>query len=316
MKFNEFVKATNKLLKVSYPDREVIGDTKDGERILVVKKNHWYGKDTLLNEYNVNFHLGYVPMLSISGYDREVLGINEVKEVYDSIDALIDRETEKLEVTAETIMSKLSDYDFIKDKIYYSLINTNRNGELLEKVTHRRYGFSDMSIIYKIMVDSEDVKENGYIFITNEIRQEMNLMEQDLFELAEMNTPKLFPPEYCNFEELFELLGKPLDKQYKGKLSNMFHLFSPYSVDYASVILYPGFWNKVASDRGVSGLYILLDYRDTVFAFETNGENEDIKNKLVLSHKKSIEKAGEHEVLSECLYYFDAISSSIKIVEI
>lgn len=78
-----------------------------------------------------------------------------------------------------------------KDKIYMVLINTESNKDILKDAPHREV--NDTSVIYRIMV-SEDKNGIGSALITNHIAEEMGMSEEELFNAAVENTPKLFPP--------------------------------------------------------------------------------------------------------------------------
>ncbi len=78
-----------------------------------------------------------------------------------------------------------------KDKIYMVLINTESNKDILNDAPHREV--NDTSVIYRILV-SDDEKGIGSALVTNHIADEMGISEEELFNAAIENTPKLFPP--------------------------------------------------------------------------------------------------------------------------
>lgn len=81
--------------------------------------------------------------------------------------------------------------DSSKGKIYMTLINTEANRSMLEKVPHREV--NDTSVIYRLMI-SDDDRGIGSTVITNELAENLGLSEEELFKVAVENTPKLFPP--------------------------------------------------------------------------------------------------------------------------
>lgn len=84
----------------------------------------------------------------------------------------------------------LLDFEKIKDRIYYVLVNTAANKERLSSIPHRE--MLDLSITYKFDVDVMDDENIGSIAINNEIIKKWGITEEDLFNLAEVNTPRLF----------------------------------------------------------------------------------------------------------------------------
>lgn len=85
-----------------------------------------------------------------------------------------------------TIASDINKNNFSR-YVYFQLVNTERNKELLEKVPHR--SFLDMSVIYRLRPE-ENV---SYIF-TNSLIEKYNTTEEQLFVMAKDNTITNLPP--------------------------------------------------------------------------------------------------------------------------
>ncbi len=81
--------------------------------------------------------------------------------------------------------------DSSKDKIYMTLINTEANRQMLEKVPHREV--NDTSVIYRLMISSDE-RGIGSTVITDDLAKNLELSEEQLFKIAAENTPKMFPP--------------------------------------------------------------------------------------------------------------------------
>ena len=69
--------------------------------------------------------------------------------------------------------------------IIFELVNTESNQEILQERPHREIG--DLSVIYKFLV-SETEDGRMTLPITNDIAKDMNISEQELFEVAYKNT--------------------------------------------------------------------------------------------------------------------------------
>ena len=85
------------------------------------------------------------------------------------------------------IVQKVNEFDFVKDKIIYKLINTEYNHEFLKDVPHRDW--MNLSIIYKIDL-GEYGDHTASINVTNNLLKIWNTTEEELFALAKVNTPK------------------------------------------------------------------------------------------------------------------------------
>lgn len=71
--------------------------------------------------------------------------------------------------------------------VYFQLVNTERNKELLERVPHR--SFLDMSVIYRLRPE-----ENVSFIFTNSLLEKYNTTEEQLFAMAKDNTVTNLPP--------------------------------------------------------------------------------------------------------------------------
>lgn len=88
--------------------------------------------------------------------------------------------------------------ELIKERVYYQLINKEKNRSLLEQVPHR--DFCDLAVIYRYLFnDSCDGIVSGVI--TNYCMSD-GMTEQDLFTYAEANTERLFGIKVQTMEDM------------------------------------------------------------------------------------------------------------------
>ena len=93
-----------------------------------------------------------------------------------------------------------------KSKVFMQLINTESNKDLLEYTPHRE--FNDMSLIYRVLYS---IDESGIqsVVITDSLAEILEVDEQELFELASVQTKELFPPKIQSMESV--LMGFMMD---------------------------------------------------------------------------------------------------------
>ena len=82
----------------------------------------------------------------------------------------------------------ITDFEQMKDKVCYKLVNTGMNSELLSTVPHRYY--LDLAIIYYLQLS---ITDNGLttVTVTDGLAHIWGVDESDLYELARKNTPRL-----------------------------------------------------------------------------------------------------------------------------
>lgn len=90
-------------------------------------------------------------------------------------------------------------YEMVKKRIVYKLVNTERNRELLQDVPH--ISFHDLSIVFQCLV-SEEMFGNATILIHNAHLKLWGVDVQELYRQASLNTPRLYPYDIKNMKEV------------------------------------------------------------------------------------------------------------------
>lgn len=130
-------------------------------------------------------------------------------------------------------------------RIIYELINTEQNQELLAQVPHRE--FLDLSIVYHYLVDISDGDMHSLL-----IYNDMGFDEADLYDLAQENTPRLFPAKILSMDEMLSELCRleGIDMaEIRPLLMNAppsFVLTNTHGINGAAAVLYDGTLDTVA----------------------------------------------------------------------
>ena len=147
-----------------------------------------------------------------------------------------------------------------EDMIYFQLINTDSNKDLLESGPHRE--FHDMSIIYRLLYNrSEDGVES--IRITNDLMDSWGVDEERLFELASENTKELFKPRIQTMNEvMMGFFGGEMEDMDPEMMDDLFEsnplwlVSNDICVNGATMMVYDDVLTDLANRMG-DDLYIL-----------------------------------------------------------
>ncbi len=164
--------------------------------------------------------------------------------------------------------------------IVYMLINTEMNGELLKDVPHR--SFLDLTIIYRLIVDCPGEGFNSAI-IDHRMAEQYQLDEEELFQIAAENTPRLMPPIVESISESFYLL------------TNRQRTLG------ASALLYQDILECAAEKMGAD-LFLLPSSIHEVFLIPDAGQNRAMMRRTVVEANQSVVK--KSEVLSDNVYHY------------
>lgn len=151
---------------------------------------------------------------------------------------------------------KLNDYEDVKDRILYKLVNTKDNQEMLTQIPH--IPFLDLSIVFYICV-SQTEEGRMITSVTNRHLELWNVTADELYQVAGKNTPEKMPAKFCTMKEALFGSNKDLeedptddwgDKLFMAELCDgvppLYVLSNTVGLQGASTILYPGTLKKCA----------------------------------------------------------------------
>lgn len=201
----------------------------------------------------------------------------------------------------------LQDYESVKDRIIYKLVNREKNAELLQQVPYVPY--LDLAILFYVLVELD---APGECMTTMLIRKEhlkwWKVTEEEVYQSAILNTEKLLPYEFSAMYLIIqEMLGIPdMEEEEWKKMreqENMYVLTNRIRNCGAAAMLYPGRLEMV-------GVYFKENYyilpssiHELIVLPESEAlpkeELECVVREVNASHVQ------EEEFLSDHVYYYD-----------
>lgn len=200
-------------------------------------------------------------------------------------------------------MEFFKDFEKVKGRICYRLINREQNEELLTRIPHME--FLDLAVCFYYAYQGRELGE-GSILIFNNHMEMWGTSVDALYELAKQNTPVLFPWECENMKDVLCAYMQEGDDSMKI-LGNRSHTYG------AAVILYSGLLEEIARKNN-RNFYILPSSIHEVILLEEkengNGDVEMLKAMIADVNDTQVER---EEILSYNLYYFDLADNNIRI---
>lgn len=116
------------------------------------------------------------------------------------------------------IKEECLDTSKLKDKVFFSLINAEQNGELLKTVPRRE--FEDLAIVYRWNLGNDSLVTYTNL-VDNDLAKKEGLTENDLYNAANKNTKELFPVLVKNMNEVISeiIFG---DSELSGEMEEEF----------------------------------------------------------------------------------------------
>lgn len=180
-----------------------------------------------------------------------------------------------------------TDYERVKTRLGYKLINYKMNKQLLEEVPHEK--FLDLAIICYCVIVNEQIG-NGSILIHKEHLNIWKIDQKELFADAKRNMPRIFKAEWQNMVDvMFEMLGNknpelpslPLEELRLVK-PQMYVLGNNNRLFGAASILYENVLDQIVKEMKCSDIYILpSSIHEVILMGREEGCNEENLSKMV-----------------------------------
>lgn len=229
--------------------------------------------------------------------------LNSFLELYETGVPLVDIVARILEIYRKDMpqehvnMDFFREFDKVKSRICYRVINRERNRLLLEHIPH--VDFLDLSICFFYAYQSS-VLGSGSILVYNNHAAMWQSSTQDLMKLAQENTKRIFPWELQDMGELFQ------DDIPMRVLSNS------QKIHGAACMLYPGVLREVA-EKVQENLYILPSSIHEVILMPESvvDDTQYIRNMI---REVNTVHVGREEILSDSLYLYHYQKNRVEIV--
>lgn len=258
--------------------------------ISVVKKNNGVSKAGLSireDEHDVS------PLLYLDDYYIHYQNGELLENIIRNIRADYDK---KVQMAAVKIPN-LQEFENIRGRVIYRLVNYEKNKEILEDCPHIR--LYDLAVTFRWVARIDDVGVSTSL-ITNKQVKEWGVSVNDLVLAARQNTPRLFPAQIIDMEEM--LAGMVSFILYPSDIP-MYILTNKQEPNGASALLYGDVLKDFANKKGAD-MYILPSSIHEVIMVPADRINDPTKL-LSIVHDANTTVVSIGDVLSDSVYYYD-----------
>ena len=222
---------------------------------------------------------------------------------------------EKNKVQKDFSLEKVTDFDNVKDRICFKLVNREKNAELLEDAPYVEY--QDLAVIFYILV-SKDNTGTASITVRTTLKEMWGVDTDTLYDLAKKNTQRLFRGRVLSMMEVMaEIIGDSadaLDEEmveaffdmdvYEDSAFPMYVATNVFKMNGACILLYDGVLEKFAEKIG-GDFYILPSSVHEVLFVPANGDM-DARYLIEMVREVNATQVAPDEVLSDNVYMYHA----------
>lgn len=236
----------------------------------------------------------------------------------DRIVSIIVRTCREDSVKGNIDLDFFRDFGKLQERICYRLVGKKGNEILLEGIPHMEY--LDLAICFFYAYYSDEMGE-GSILIHNSHMEMWHVCTEDLFRLAQVNTPRLFPWK-CG--TLWEMLYENIQEgQEEGGGENALQASVPDDIPMkvltnsrrnygASAVLYPGVLEEEAEKMGGDFYILPSSVHETILLPYDRMLSAGFMKEMIFDINRT--QVEPEEVLSDSLYYYDAEMKEIRLL--
>lgn len=298
----EFTEMVTKELRHLLPDCKVQAGDVDKNNGVILKGI------TIQNEESV-----IAPNIYIDSYYAEYKNGRTLKSICEEIVRLYYREKNPIIMGLD--VSQIMDFDAIKDRICFRLVNYQKNECALQTMPHRK--FLDLAIIYSVAVTLDGAE--GSIKVTDSLLEHWNVCEQTLYEMALQNTENYNKWMVVPMRDILLrfIIGENdyvLDDAYEDMIQNLnlplYVVSNTQKIFGATVLLYTEMFRKISRSLGNCNLYIIPSSVHELIVLEETTEFE-AEQLIQTVRDVNCTDVEPEEVLGENLYFYDARNNQV-----
>jgi hypothetical protein len=300
MTFNEYVETVKREIKDYLPE-----EYKDvNPEINKVSKNN--GKEltglTLRGTSNIcpNIYLD-------SFYDLYQDGM-EIEDTLIRISEIFQREINRMP------QFNLEDFSYnnMKDNLYYTVINAEKNEKLLQEIPHQRR--QDLAIVYRVHLSVSD-EGTGSILLNNTHLKLWGVDQNEVHSQAVLNMPKILPYAFENMNDIIaEMMGADLEEFEEMAGENMMWVLSnDKRMQGAAYMFDEEVMSSIAEKLGGDFIVLPSSLHEVIILKEE--ENMDLEHIHGMVSEVNESQVEPDEVLSDAIYRYSSKDNKLSLVE-
>ena len=215
-----------------------------------------------------------------------------------------------------SLEKQITDFENVKDKICFKLVNREKNAELLADAPYVEY--QDLAVIFYVLV-SKDKSGTASITVRNSLMDMWGVDADMLYHLAKKNTQRLFRGKVLPIMKVMEeIIGDSADAFFDMDVHNdsvfpMYVATNVLKMNGACILLYDGVLEKFAKKIG-GDFYILPSSVHEVLFVPAN-KDMDARYLIQMVREVNATQVLSDEVLSDNVYMYHADIDFMEVVE-
>lgn len=296
---SEFILKIMEMLKACIPEEYSIKKNnviKNNDIILNAVSIQKKGDNLVKNIYLEQYYQMYKNGLALEDIVSQIL-----KEATENR-AFIDIKKSK------EVLKNIWNYEKIKDRIIFKLLNKGMNVNYLKDKLYRDY--LDMAEVFHITIEMTDNNVMATTLISKELLSKWNVSVDEIYKQSLKNMQMLLPERISPIEKILDLNE---EDNYNRQVSSFYVLSNIYMNNGAAAMLYEDVLKLFSEEQGTDEVIIIPSSVEEVILIPKLGKN-DISEKKCSELLSEVNNIIEEEiVLSNNIYIYNHTDNKVKI---
>lgn len=300
-KFYEFIKEAHKRVqKEVQNDCEVILEK-------IIKNNECESFCMIFKMKEISNRICALPVINMTAwYFRFLLG-ESVEDIVEKIVCSLYNSLSEDNGINETLFDKSN----VADNIFFRLINYEKNKNELQKVPYVIY--NDLAITFHILCKT-DLDAVQSFRINNELLGIWKYTTDELYNMARLNTPRLFPEKMSTIDDIIRDSLRDLDSGMYGEMPDteflkVFILSNDRHINGSSAILYSKYIGELAQLYDTDIIILPSSVHEVILTPYMSDFDCDYLKSMVAGINK--DHVANEDILSDNVYIYSKDSGNI-----
>ena len=224
-------------------------------------------------------HTMVAPTIYINDFYREDVDKKEIDNIVLKIKRIYQGRCKENPVGEE--VKNYLDFDWVSERIFYTLINHSMNEEMLQNVPY--LPFYDLAIVFRCVFH---IGQNGIAssVVSEDDMKRWGVDTKLLYQLAAKNTPRLFPPvmdKITRYLKVHANVPDSLLEDFPQDDDKLYVLSNSFGINGAAALLYEGLLADCADLVG-EDIYVLpSSIHETIFAGVSIVDDPELLTEIV-----------------------------------
>jgi len=197
----------------------------------------------------------------------------------------------------------VGEYDAVKDNLYVTVLNREKNREYLKDIVHQDIPDTDIAAVLRVLCGRDSEKGSASFLVKESMLEVWGVSGEGLFEQALKNTERLFPPKMLDLANIMYLDADDSILSKKLEPYSQYVLTNDIKVHGAATLLYPNLLQEIGEATGGSFFILPSSIHETILIKDNGKMSAEELQRMVMEINRT--QVSPEEVLSDEVYSYD-----------